>query len=119
PGRVGVFGLDGLFGLSGLIAEGSGGDVGGIEELGAVFVGDEKKEHAVGDAGDEVTYIMRLAETRHGLPVGHFGAVVGFVVAGALAALEVVGLLVGFPAVFDGGAEGGSQEGGHGRSFQE
>jgi hypothetical protein len=64
-------GLD--FGGFGFPGHGCEGDLGGIEELAAVFVFDGPQERAVGGAGDEVADVPVTREWGHGQAEGFAG----------------------------------------------
>jgi hypothetical protein len=69
------------------IRHGCAGDLGGVEEPGAVFVFGGSQEHAVGGAGDEVADVLETQERGHGQAVGSAGT--------ALGRVDVSGLLQG------------------------
>ena len=95
----------------GLLGQGCEGDLGGVEELGAVFVLDGSCEHGGAGAGDEVADILIAREWGHGEAKGFAGAALGGVqVSGLLQGLRVDLLpdlgAKGDGGVFEGGIEG-------------
>lgn len=95
----------------GLLRHACEGDLGGVEELAAVFRFDGAEEHAVAGASDEVADILIAGERGHGQAKGFGGT--------ALGGVHVIGLLhgrrvnlspdlgaKGDGGVFEGGVEG-------------
>jgi hypothetical protein len=50
------------------------GDLGGVEELGALIVRDNSDEHSVSYAGDEIADVFIPGKQRHGVAVGTLAA---------------------------------------------
>src|SRR5580704_17189600 len=61
----------------GRLGDGRERDLGGVEELGAVFWLDGAEEHAVADTCNEVTDVLMAGEWWHGQSVDYVGAALG------------------------------------------
>ncbi len=94
----GAEGGDVVFG--GFFHEGAG-DLGGVEEAGAVAAVDDFEGHAVRDAGDEFADVFDSAEGREGGKVGGYGGSLRW----------PLGAVGGLAAFREDGAEGGDEGG--------
>jgi hypothetical protein len=106
---VGVSGFAGLH--FGLPRNGGEGDLGGVEEFGAILFADGAGEHAVAGAGDVIADVLIPAERRHGLAEGFPGTALRAVFSFVLLQRGLVDLFPCAGAESDGGIfEGGVVE---------
>ena len=86
-----------------LVAESAGGNLCGVEELGRFDGTDDVDDHTVGNAGDEVAYVLVAGEVRHGLAVGIMGELPGVVFIAAFGPAFAERALAGRAAAEDSG----------------
>jgi len=94
--------LEAGFRRRGLGADSGVGDLGGVEETGAVRASDSFDEHTVGDAGDEVADVFRAGKGRHGGAEGLLSVEGSKNIAFAPFPGRLVSARIGFAAAYDG-----------------